>query len=442
MEMDRWFLRRITAATALGEGLDGYDLGAISVVLVTIGPALHLSSVERGLVGASTLIGIFIGAPLFGYLTDRLGRRKLFIADVISFIVFGALQLLVTNPGELLAVRFMLGVSIGAEYAIGAAMLAELSPSEGRGRRLSWLQTCWYIGFVVAVALAYLFKDLGLSWREILATSAVPAAVTLVLRHGLPESPRWLMSQGRRAEAHAIVDRYLGSEYAAAEDLDDETATQGDWRDLFAPEMRRRTAFTSLFWAALVAPYFAIFTFAPTVFQSLGIHDVTVVTISENAVAAVGALLGQLVVERVGRRPMVIVCFWVTAVMLVVVGGWSMAPGAVVVVCFAVFSLFNAAQGDLTGVYPSEVFPSEIRSTGVGFSAAVSRIGAAAGTFLLPIGISTIGIGPSVLIGAAVCVGGAVISHLWAPETTGRSLTLTGARGVRAPDLAARLPLA
>ena len=86
-----------------------------------------------------------------------------------------------------------------------------------------------------------------------------------------------------------------------------------------------------------------------------------------------------------------------------------MAPGAVIVAAFGSSPVLHAAQGDLTGVYPSEVFPSEIRSTGVGFAAAVSRIGAAAGTFLLPIGISTIGIGASVLIGAAVCVGGAVI---------------------------------
>jgi putative MFS transporter len=152
-----------------------------------------------------------------------------------------------------------------------------------------------------------------------------------------------------------------------------------------------------------------------------------------------------LVVERVGRRPMVIVCFWVTAVMLIVVGGWSMAPGAVVVACFAIFSLFNAAQGDLTGVYPSEVFPSEIRSTGVGFSAAISRIGAAAGTFLLPVGISTIGIGASMLVGAAICVVGGIISHLWAPETTGRTLTRTagpGATGRRtSSDMAAGAPV-
>lgn len=93
--------------------------------------------------------------------------------------------------------------------------------------------------------------------------------------------------------------------------------------------------------------------------------------------------------------------------------------------CFAVFSLFNAASGDLTGVYPSEVFPSELRASGVGLAAAASRIGAAAGTFLLPVGISHIGIGPSVMIGGVVCVVGALVSHLWAPETTGLSLTRT-----------------
>jgi MFS transporter, putative metabolite transport protein len=436
--VDGGFLRRLTAATALGEGLDGYDLGAISIVLPTITAQLGLSATVTGLVGASTLIGIFIGAPGVGYLTDRFGRRTLFLADITSFIVFGALQLAVTNAGELLAVRLLLGISIGAEYSIGAAMLAELSPSAGRGRRLAWLQTCWYSGYVIAVATAYLFRDtLHLSWREVLATSTLPAIATLLLRRGLPESPRWLISQGRDEEAREIVERHLGSDYAEGEQLADEPTRGGGWRELFTPDMRRRTAFTSIFWAANVAPYFAIFTFAPTVFSSLGIHDVVVVTISENVVAALGALAGQLLVERTGRRPMVIVCFWVTAAMLVVVGGWSLAPGAVVVACFAVFSLFNAAQGDLTGIYPPEVFPSEIRSTGVGFSAAVSRIGAAAGTFLLPIGISTIGISASVLIGAGICVAGAAVSHLWAPETTGRSLSTTARHDARTgPEVA------
>jgi len=94
------------------------------------------------------------------------------------------------------------------------------------------------------------------------------------------------------------------------------------------------------------------------------------------------------------------------AVALTVIGAWSAAPALIVVVCFAAFSFFNAAGGDLTGVYPSEVFPSELRASGIGLAAAASRIGAAAGTFLLPVGISNIGVGPSVLIGAAVVVVG------------------------------------
>jgi MFS transporter, putative metabolite transport protein len=120
------------------------------------------------------------------------------------------------------------------------------------------------------------------------------------------------------------------------------------------------------------------------------------------------------------------------AVALVVVGLWSSAPSAVIVACFAVFAFFNALQGNLDAVYPTEVFPTELRSTGVGVSTAFSRIGAAAGTFLLPIGIASIGIGPCMLIAAGLCVIGGTVSQLMAPETTGLSLTHTAALRPRA----------
>jgi len=85
-----------------------------------------------------------------------------------------------------------------------------------------------------------------------------------------------------------------------------------------------------------------------------------------------------------------------------------------------------AISGDLTGVYPSEIFPSELRASGIGLAAAASRVGAAVGTFLLPIGVANIGVGATVIIAAGVCAVGAVASHIWAPETTGLSLTKTG----------------
>lgn len=243
---NKGFLRRVVAATALGEGLDGYDLGVISVVLPLITTELGLSSLAAGLIGASTLIGIFVGAPIVGYLTDRFGRKRLFTLDVVAFVILGLAQLVVANAWELLVIRLLLGVAIGAEYAIGAAMMAELSPSKGRGTRLSYLQVCWYVGFLLAVVLGYALTSAGVPWRVILATSAAPALLTLVLRYGLPESPRWLLSRDRVEEARRIVNEYLGGEaYFEEEDLADETAKPGQFRELFAPEMRTRTCASS-----------------------------------------------------------------------------------------------------------------------------------------------------------------------------------------------------
>jgi MFS transporter, putative metabolite transport protein len=420
------FLLRVTAATALGEGLDGYDLGIISVVLPAIAHELQLGVVMLGLIGASTLIGIFFGSPAVGWLTDRYGRRTLFTIDIISFVILGLLQLVVQTGWQLLIVRLLLGVAIGAEYAIGPAMMAELSPSHGRGERLGMLQTLWYVGFLGAVIVAYGLTAANVPWRVILATSAIPAIVTLVLRYGLPESPRWLLSRDRVEEARRIVNKYLGGEkYWTTEQMTGEAVAPGKFRELFAPDMRTRTAFASIFWFCNVAPYFAIFTFAPLVFATLHISDPRIATISANALAALGAIIGMLIIDRVGRRKTLIVCFWVATVTLAVIGAWDGAPGSIVVLCFALFSLFAAGAGMLEGVYPAEIFPSHLRAQGTGFAAAFSRLGAASGTFLLPIGIDHLGIGPTVLIFAAVSAVGLVVTYLWAPETANISLTET-----------------
>src|SRR5215831_2134915 len=424
VKAQKGFLLRVTAATALGEGLDGYDLGIISVVLPTIAHELNLSVVMLGLIGASTLIGIFFGSPTVGWLTDRFGRRKLFTIDIISFVILGLLQLFVQAGWQLLIVRLLLGIAIGAEYAIGPAMLAELSPSHGRGERLGWLQTLWYVGFLGAVVIAYALTAANVGWRVILATSAIPAVITLVLRYGLPESPRWLLSRDRVEEARRIVNKYLGGEaYWTTEQMAGESVAPGKFRELFAPGMRTRTWFASIFWFCNVAPYFAIFTFAPLVFATLHISDERISTIAANGLAALGAIIAMLVIDRAGRRPTLIVCFWVATVSLGVIGAWSGAPGIIVVLCFALFSLFAAGAGMLEGVYPAEIFPSHLRAQGTGFAAAFSRLGAASGTFLLPIGIAHWGIGPSVLVGAVLSAIGLGVTYAWAPETANISLT-------------------
>jgi putative MFS transporter len=420
---DQGFLRRVTAATAFGEGLDGYDLGVISVVLPLASTTLHLTTVEEGLLGASSLAGIFFGAPIFGRLTDRFGRRKIFILDLVAFVILGVLQAFVGSIALLLILRFALGLAIGAEYAIGQTMLAEVVPSQGRGRRLSSLQAAWYGGFLLAVLVVYGLDGLGVDWRLILATGAIPALATLVLRQGLPESPRWLISRGREDEAKAIVDEHLGSDYYEEEDLAEEPEAQASFGRLFARDTWRTTAFASIFFTCLVAPYFAIFTFAPEVFSSLGFDSSKFSIIATNAIAFLGALAGMAAIERVGRRRLLLTSFWVMVATTLVIGVWAAGPVPVLLGCLVGFAFFNAISGDLTGVYPAEIFPSELRGSGVGFSAAMSRIGAAGGTFLLPVGIDAFGIGVSMIIAAAVCAVGLAATYLWAPETTDLSLT-------------------
>lgn len=417
------FLRRMTLACASGEGVDGYDLGVVSVTLPLISAALGTSPVETGLIGASSLIGIFLGGPVAGFLTDRFGRRRMFTVDLLLFVVLGVLQGLVAEPWQLLVVRVLLGMAIGAEYAIGAAMLAEFAPARGRGRRLSALLVSWYVGYLLAVVVSYvLVEAAGLSWRWVLVTSVVPALVTMVLRHGMPESPRWLVGRGRTEEAEQVVATRLGTDYYEREQLGAEGRAEGGIGALLRGGNLRRLVFICVFWSCNVAPYFAIFTFAPTVLESLRLSSPAGGTIVLNATAAVGALVGMLTIERVGRRVQLIPSFWVMAVALAVIGLWSGAPAVAVVAAFAVFSFFNAMQGNLTAVYPIEVLPTEVRSTGVGIAAAASRVAAAAGTFLLPLGIDAFGTGPCMLVAAGVCVVGGVVSQAMAPETTGHAL--------------------
>jgi putative MFS transporter len=433
----RRFLRRLTLATAWGEGLDGYDLGIISVAILSISQDLDVSSIWAGLIGASSLIGIFIGAPLFGWVTDRFGRRWPFTINLMSFVVLGLAQAVVQSPEQLFALRLLLGMAIGAEYAIGAPMLSEFSPAARRGRLGAMLEVWWYGGFLVSVIVGYFMLDtLEASWRWILATSAIPAVMTVLLRLGMPESPRWLLSRGRTREARDIALRYVGDEEHFEREFAAEPASRGRMRELFSPAYRSRTLMVCGFWACLVAPYFAIVTFAPRVFGALNL-DERPSTIATNAIALGGALTGMLLMDRVGRRPMLIVPFWICAAALIVVGLWPGGPVPLIIASFVAFAFFNALAADLCGVYPNELFPTDLRTTGVGVAAAASRVGAAIGTFLLPVGLDTVGIGPSMLVGAAFCVVGAIICQRWAPETAGRPLVETS-RGRRRPWRPAR----
>ncbi|MEW2498719.1 MFS transporter [Streptomyces nodosus] len=411
---------RLKAATQIGQGLDGYVIGGIGVAMNALTADLGLSTLEQGLVGASPLIGIFFGGPVFGWCADRFGRRPVFMVDMLIFLVGSILQFFVVDGAQLFVIRLVMGLAIGGEYAVGAPLLSEYAPSKGRGRLLSTLEISWYAGYALATVVGAVFASVDGGWRWSLSSGAVLAFVCILLRGGVPESARWLLSRGRTNEAQVLIDRY-GIEVDADAELADGVAKPG-FRALFSRAHLRATVFASVFWAALVLPYFAIGSFWGEVFEALHMGDNAVAALLLYSFTAVaGVSLGCLVVDRIGRRKLLIPPFWITAAALALVALFpDVTP--VVVGGFLFFIFLNAASSALTAVYPLEVFPTSLRTTGVGFAAAMSRVGAAIGTFLLPMGLEHFGASFVLLLGAGVLAIGGVVSHFLAPETTDMDL--------------------
>lgn len=430
-EKQRKFIIKLTALISGGMLIDGFILGAIGIVMPAITKDLELSLVWQGLIGASALIGIFIGGPLGGYLADKIGRKPMFTIDLAIFLIGSVLQFFVTEGWQLFAVRLLMGVAIGADYSIGWPLLAEFAPARIRGKLLCIQEVGWYVGYLASYAIGWaLTMSDSANWNVILGLSTVPTVIVLLARLGTPESPRWLMSKGRREEALALAEEYMDPEELVDLAKPSEPA-KGGFRRLFSPEYAKVTLFVSVFWICNVTPYFAIGTFVPVVLEHLGLEDGLTGGLAINAIAVLGTLIAAALIEKVGRRKLAVPPYGVATLALFVVAFfWHVSP-MVTVGCFLIFSLANAISTTLTGVYPGEVFPTEIRGVGVGFATAASRVGAATGTFLLPMAMDSMGITATMLIAAAISLVGWIVTWMLAPETKGKMLSETSAPGVR-----------
>ncbi|KWF91852.1 MFS transporter [Burkholderia cepacia] len=425
----RRFMMRLIFVLAGGTFLDGYILGIVGPVGERLTADLGISMFWEGLIAAGALFGILFGSPLGGWAADKYGRKPLFMADMALFVIASAAQFFVASPLQIFIVRLMMGVAIGAEYSVGWPLLSEFAPARMRGRLMAAVQIAWYAGFMVAFTVGYVLnQSTDVGWRFILATSTFIAAILFVARIGLPESPRWLWNQKRLGEARTIALRYLESAEEMA-DIERECTTKNCIRlgMLFSPRYWRATLFMSMFWFCAVTPYFAIATFADGVLQKYGLGGGLAGGVGLSAVALAGVVFTVLLIDKVGRRTLTVPPQWLCAAVLAAIGLWASAPPVAVLALFLIFSFFNAVYNTLTAIYPAEVFPTEARGIGTGFAAAVSRVGAGLGTFLLPWSMVHIGSSGTMLVAAGIAALGAALSQWLAPETKGKSLTETAA---------------
>ena len=411
---------KITALTFGAHFTDGYSLGTIGMALIIMNKQIHLSPQWMGLLGASALLGLFFGSMILGAISGKVGRQKIFLANFIMITVCSALQISVTNPVELLVLRLVIGFALGGDYAVGVALLAEVAPKKERGVLLGALSVVWTVGYVIANVIGVVLTSSSDPnvWRWMLASAAIPAFIVLIYRIGTPESPRWLMSKGRTDEALAIVKKYFGPNVVLDEEV---PIAKSSYLDLFNKQNRKRTAFGGLFFATLVIPYFAIYTFLPLILTTMGLAESWTVDLLLNMVLILGGIVGLWLTVKLTRRGFTIYSYAIMAVALL---SLTLVHNALIaIISFLIFTFVMTAISNLTGVYPPELFPTNLRSEGVGICTAISRLGAAVGTYLLPVGISTIGFTPTMLGMTGVLVFGLVLSIAWAPETKDANLS-------------------
>lgn len=417
------FHRKLTLFSSGGPFLDGYILGIVGIALVQATTALSMSTLWTSLIGASALVGVFIGGIVFGPITDRIGRKLMYMIDLAVIVVLSILQFFVTSDWQLGLLRLLIGIAVGADYPIATALVAEFAPTNWRARLLGGLNAMWFVGATVASFVGFALLSLDDGWRWMLLSSAVPAIVIVIARTSIPESPRWLASRGRVEEAQAIVTQTLGAG-AVLEDLPEEEPA-GSLRAVVRAGYLRRVVFISIFWSATIITLFAIYAFGPQMLKLFGLENGNQAELGYgliNLFFFLGNVAALLLVDRMGRRPVLIGGFAISGLGLAYLALFPHSSLLVVALAFAVYAVFNGGPSILEWIYPNELFPTEVRAAAVGLCTAISRIGAAVGTFATPWALTQLGISATMWIATAIAGIGAVASWFMAPETKGRTL--------------------
>jgi MFS transporter, putative metabolite transport protein len=381
---------------AFGEFIDGYDLLVMGAAIILLKAQFNLGPQAVGLLGASTFLGAIVGLLVFGDMSDRLGRRSIFVVNLFLFVIFAIASAFVTSVTWLFVMRFLIGVGIGMDIPTSTAYLAEIAPRKQRGAIVgSLLNIMWILGALVSTLLAipliaYAGEE---AWRWMLGLAAIPALLTLLARQGLPESPRWLLARGRVEEAREAF-RMFGIE-PSPESLVPRKVETGSYGELFGPRYRKRTLIVALVFGLNCFSGSITSIASPIVLNTVGALSTNATLLFSALVWAVGLLgtiIGSRLIDRIGRRRL---CYMsaiphgITALVLSVYGQSS--PTVLIIGFFILAFAVWVGISVLVWVWASELFPTHLRGRSQGFCNACCRLAISANIFIVPIALSSFG---------------------------------------------------
>lgn len=423
----------------LGYLFDGLDSSSLAFLLPIVGKLWHLSSAQTGLVASSTYIGYFFGAFVSGVTADVIGRRRIMMSALSIYCVASFASGLVGDWHAFFVLRMIAGFGSGAEAVVIAPFLAEFVPRRYRGVFCGALVGFMSFGYLTSSVLGFsIVRNFADGWRYVAMLTAVPVVMLLWWRRSLPESPRWLESCGRLREADEIVtsveDRFIkrGMTLAPVRRvvLDGPPSPRrnvrgGAWRNIAALWSTRLAGVTAISWAmwfSVAFAYYSFFAWIPSLLvkQGFTITQSFGYSIAIYASQIPGYFSAAFLNERIGRKAVV------SSYMLL---------GALAAVCLALsqaeFEIMAAGMclsffmnGAFAGVYAytPEIFPTAVRTTGVGSSSSFGRIGSVSAPILVGFIYPAFGFAGVFGMTTAVLVAGASIVFFLGIETRNRSL--------------------
>jgi putative MFS transporter len=462
----QWLIWSLAAAGKFFEGLVVFMTG---IALPLIEREFHLDAGQGGIVSAATLFGILIGAVALGGLSDVFGRKRMFVVEMLIFMVFLAILAVVPGYLPLVICLFCIGLALGCDYPTAHMIISESTPSARRGQLVLAAFAFQAVGALVGTGVGWLVLQAHPAldaWHWMFATALFPGLIVTVWRFYITESASWLFVRGEHARAEAMAQRLLRRNPPFPKEIKLESAPmhseKTNYGALFNRRNRRATIFASVPWFLQDLSTYGIGIFTPTLLAAAfgGAPDhirSTTDIIAKDILAAKGSALitsmllvgitfAVILADRLGRIKLQIFGFAGCAAGLLVASCSVYADGfGKIFLIFTGVMLFNfmtdLGPNAQTYLLAGEVFPTAIRGSGAGFAAAFAKIGAVLTAFMFPILLKGIGQQALLLILVATSLLGAWVTWAYRIETTGVNLDTIGAETAPEPTPATAMAM-
>ncbi len=411
--------------------VEAWDLYSIAFVLVFIRNQYNPDPLMLGLAAAGTQGGALIGALIGGWLSDKIGRRVMFLSTMVMFIVLALAQAFVTGIGWLVVVRFLLGIPLGSDISNGYTYIMESMPKGQREVMGNRWQFMFAVGEVMTLAVIAIFLFLNLDhelvWRVTLGLGAVPALVILLMRHDLPETAVWLIRHGRFREAKAVTMKLYNDRLDMLPNED--VAVTKPRPTAFLREISKdpiRWRATIYGWIACFAQGSEFSTFGfylPVLFVMVGVSSLLgtdLVTMALFTIAGISGWVGPMITPKIGQRGIAIAGFGIVLVSLLVAAG-ALFTGTTWLLPIAAATMLWGHYWDASNcmTIPTVVAKPEYRGTASGFAYMFVKLPSFLAIFLFPSLFTAIGQAGATLFVAIFPLAGLLAAIFILPEIYG-----------------------